>query len=401
MRILHISFESPEPSQFIGGRGIYLDNLLPLQAKAHEVVLATFGATTGHVDYKGVTLFTPKKAAVKGPSDPLACFFYSNQLMAKAILETYTAGDFDIIHCHDGDANICAQLVRAAWRLPLVATIHLSFTSCFLEGLTDREPIEKWLIENEHELFHSANSVIACSRYYQDLSMMLYQRRAEYIPNGVRTDFLPAGEDLPKGPKVFFAGRFCPQKGLETLLKVAMRMPDVKFVLAGKFVTNTEEEKLRLKDYQLLQEAKAIGNIVELGHVQNHAEIGYYAKQCDVWIAPSWHAPFELVGLEAFACGVPFVATKTGAFLEYCNEQNSVLVEPRDVDWTIEAVRDVIKDSPRKALLIRNGLKTVIQFSWDNCKEKTERVYERETRGGGHDSSTVCKSFEDNICLWR
>lgn len=385
MKILHVSFESPEASRYIGGRGVYLDNLLPLQAKEHEVTLLTLGEVADEVPYKGFTLFTPKEAHVKGPEQVHGAYYYTNQLCARAALERFSADDFDVIHCHDGDANICAQILRSAWKLPLVSTIHLSFMSCFLEGLTDKEDIEKWIINGEWELFHSSDAVIACSKYYQDLVQVLYQRQAELIPNGIATHFDEAGCDLPMTPKVFFAGRFCPQKGMQTLLDVVEALPDITFVLAGRFVTNSDEEKARLRDYHRLQKLKETHKIIELGHITPHARIGHYAKQCDVWVAPSWHAPFELVGLEAMACGVPFIGTRTGAFLEYCTGDNSILVEPRSPDELAWTITNLLDNKAKQASMVAAGGRTVEQYSWAKCSQKTIDTYRKvlhEREGG-------------------
>lgn len=369
MKILHISPEGT--TEILGGRGIWLKKIIDIQKKDNDVRLVSITSDD--------SLLSPN------PDGAIGWMYAVNMMTLGKTLSILKDWTPDVIHVHDCDtADACTYIKQAYPQIPMVLTIHLSATASLLEGLCQTE-VQRYLMSREQNFIHVVDSVMVCSKYYADkftdqipteeMPWYMTEKKPYIIPNGVDADFKEAGTELKNDKRnIFFAGRFAVGKGLETLCEVIPMMPDCRFILAGQF-NGTAEERKTYQTTIAIDKAKALypDQIVELGHI-DHKDIGYWAKQCDVWVAPSWHCPFELVGLEAMACGVPLVCTKTGAFLEYGNELNCSMAEPNDAKSLQEAIEYACYYGSE---LIDGGKHTASQYTWEATNNNVMGMYER------------------------
>jgi glycosyltransferase involved in cell wall biosynthesis len=106
---------------------------------------------------------------------------------------------------------------------------------------------------------------------------------------------------------VLYVGRLSVEKGISTLAAVAKRLPDVQFMVAG---SGPDESSL-----------STLANVTLLGHLApNAVRDQMLTARC--LLIPS-HCPegMPMTLLEAFACGLPVVASDIGSLRE--------LIEPR------------------------------------------------------------------------
>ncbi len=124
-------------------------------------------------------------------------------------------------------------------------------------------------------------------------------------PNFIRPD---PGFAREPGSFALFAGRLSPEKGLFTLLQAWQRLDGIPLKIAG--------------DGPLLQDLRAFVkqhrmSAVEIIGYQDHNEIFSLLKQARFLVFPSiWYECSPVIITEAFACGVPVVASKLGAMAE-------------------------------------------------------------------------------------
>jgi len=110
--------------------------------------------------------------------------------------------------------------------------------------------------------------------------------------------------DASEGSYVAFLGRFSAEKGIETLLAAAEKVPHIPVKLAG---SGPLEDALR---------AAAPANVSFAGMMDRDGLRSFYrSARCTV-VPSVWHETFGLVAVEAMSHGVPVVASKIGGLAE-------------------------------------------------------------------------------------
>lgn len=142
-------------------------------------------------------------------------------------------------------------------------------------------------------------------------------------PNFVERTTLPAPTARSGG---LFVGRLSPEKGIGVLGEAARQLPDVRFVVVGSGV-----------------ESRVLNGLQNV-HLPGFLEpAGVRAAMCEAayLVMPSiWYETFGLVALEAFACGLPVIASRLGAMAELVEHQRTgLLIEPGNPAALAEAIR--------------------------------------------------------------
>lgn len=306
---------------------------------------------------------------------------------------------FDLIHLHDSDLWNVAEQLSALYRIPVVMTSHLSM---FLSHprMVGYEP---WEYGRNIELaaLNRCNRVITVSETYKrglERDMLIDSDKISVIYNGVDGDFLSSVEadvepeiiERAKGrPIVTFVGRMVPTKGVSALMQCAKKMKDYYFC----FVTNVSpsvEDILPLV-VEMKEMKQSVDNVSWLNFYPQDKKWGLM-KGSDFGIVPSYHEPFGIVGLEWLGLGVPLIISDVGGLGEFCGDGNADMLHfDRDLMATgvlesgysseldkISAleIEMIIRACVLNENKIKNGLKTVENFSWSLCARKTLNVYE-------------------------
>ncbi len=155
------------------------------------------------------------------------------------------------------------------------------------------------------------------------------------IPNGVDIDALRASgsEPLPPMPAgrplIVCAARLEPVKGVEFLVRAAVRVPGATLAIAGD---GALEGRLR----EIAVALGMAGRVAFLGRVSPIAPL---LAAADVVVLPSLSEGMPLVALEAMALGRPVVATCVGGIPEVVEDGvTGILVEPRDPQALASAI---------------------------------------------------------------
>jgi len=198
--------------------------------------------------------------------------------------------------------------------------------------------------------------------------------RVAHVPNGVDADEF-AGPRAEPDPAVFlFAGRHEPQKGLDILLVAAALLRDegaaFRIVLLG--------------DGSLTHDLKRQAHNLGLDHVVTFA--GRLPDRADVvraylaasaFVLPSRFEGFPVTVLEAWAAGLPVVASAVGGVVDVCTEGNAVLVPPRNPQALAKAMAGVLADPGLRRRLGDAGRSLVRErYTWDAVASRYSRLYE-------------------------
>ncbi len=168
----------------------------------------------------------------------------------------------------------------------------------------------------------------------------LPQQRVEVIPNGLDASLAAALDSLPRERashlRVLYAGLIGHAQGLEVLLAVAERLPEVEFTIVGDGPRRSELESDATR--------RRLTNVVFTGYVRPEVLVGLYRtadvlfaqlSQSDLHTATA--SPSKL--LEYMAAGRPLVYAGDGAAAELVIQAGAgITVPPGDVDGIVAAL---------------------------------------------------------------
>lgn len=283
---------------------------------------------------------------------------------------------FDLIHLHDADLWKIARNIKTLLGIPLILTVHLSTILSFnLDS-----PYYRWAIQKEGEAICEADHIITVSNNYKDEITKRFPQLENLIVihNGVDGDFLksiPYDEELKKKydkKLVVFVGRLVPSKGIDMIMDAAIMMKDYHFILFSRIAPTMENNfYLSIKGNRLDDELDNFTLFSDDKQKDHEDDFKWkMMKIADIGIVPSLHEPFGIIGLEWLGLGKVPIVTKVGGLVEFCNDDNSVMIEP-NVFELIEAINNHKSDKIKED----NAIKTTKEFSWKNCVDKIKQVY--------------------------
>ena len=220
------------------------------------------------------------------------------------------------------------------------------------------EPAVRGLVALRNVWVRDAEAFVAMSRKIRDemVSAGVAPERVALIPHGVDTErFRPAGPGekealrgalgLPEGLLAVFTGRLLRGKGLETLLAafadVAPARPDLHLVLvgSGEGQALSVEEDLKAE----MRERGLAGRVTFAGRVD---AVESHLRAADLFVFPSIFEGLGISLVEAAACGLPAVASRTGGIVDVVDEGRSgLLVTPGKADELAGALSSLTLDA--------------------------------------------------------
>ena len=217
------------------------------------------------------------------------------------------------------------MLLGLVLRHVLRKNLKLVFTSASQRG---HSSYTRWLISK-------MDAVVATSA----AGATYLRRPAAVVPHGIDTEkFTPADKSivrkslgLPEGRLIGCFGRIRHQKGtdvfVEAMLVNLVAHPDITGIILGRVTKDHQVFEKELRD-----RIAAVGfsdRIRFCGEVPVDAISPWY-QALDLFVAPQRWEGFGLTPLEAMACGVPVLATRTGAFEELIIEGATGRLIPRE-----------------------------------------------------------------------
>ena len=94
----------------------------------------------------------------------------------------------------------------------------------------------------------------------------------------------------------------------------------------------------------------------------------------DLFLFPSLREGFGIPIIEAMACGVPVITSKTSSMPEVAGDA-AYLINPNEAQEICQAILKIMSDNSFKNELIKKGLKRSKQFTWNNSALKVLAQY--------------------------
>ncbi len=254
------------------------------------------------------------------------------------------ARNADLVHVHWLPNAAAAVLARA----PYVVTLHGTDMA-----LAARAP------RLARALLRRARGVIAVSGALGDIARSLGARSVRVVPNGITLP--PFVREPAHPPRVLYAGRLAPEKGVEELAAARDGLP---LVVAG-------DGPLR----HVLPDTRGFVSREELHRLYDEAA---------VVVCPSRREGFGVVCAEAMAHGRPVVASAVGGLLELVVDgETGLLVPPRDPQALRAALERLLPDDDLRAKLGAAAREHVARHcAWDRVTAETIDVYRAALEGG-------------------
>jgi glycosyltransferase involved in cell wall biosynthesis len=154
-------------------------------------------------------------------------------------------------------------------------------------------------------------------------------------PNFIHPD---PGERASIGNWAVFMGRLAPEKGMATALRAwKLLSPEMELKVIGD---GPELENLRQYASQL-----ELSNVTFLGRLSRQQAFEYLAGARFLLFPSEWYESFPMTILEAYAHGVPVVASRMGVVPEIVKDQQTgLLFEPRDAESLAGVVKGLWHD---------------------------------------------------------
>lgn len=227
--------------------------------------------------------------------------------------------NFDLIQIHFAWDGWLAHKLTKRLKIPYVLTCHGSDIHTFPDKY---KLFHKWT----KMFFKSASGVIFVSEYLKKLAEEkgFYTESTTVIPNGINLmDFYPDQAIINNPRKILYIGNLFKIKGVDLLpaiIRETLRIsPESEFQIVG-------EGPLRpMVERELATEI--LNKKVVVSGAVGHEQIPIILNSCKMLIIPSRMEGFSIVAIEARACGIPVVATKTGG-LPSAVESGGMLVNP-------------------------------------------------------------------------
>lgn len=188
--------------------------------------------------------------------------------------------------------------------------------------------------------------------------------------------FVPVARVESRAPTVAWAGRIDPLKDVETLLRAAAVVrdvrPDIQFRLFGGVPVGNEQYHARCLDlYDKLNLAEWV---TFEGFASDTATV--YAE-ADLVVLSSISEGFPYATLEAMLCGRPVVATSVGGIAEQVTPDCGRIVPPRNPKALGEAILEVLADEDLRSRLANASRERATSlFSLERFRATHRTIYQ-------------------------
>lgn len=286
-------------------------------------------------------------------------------------------GPVDLFHATD------YRIVRMD--CPVVATLHDALPISHPQWCNPRlRRLKNWL---QARAAQKADHVIAHTEYAIAELVHCFgvdERRISVVPAGVDEAWLdrPPEDDIAATVAVhglkpgyfLFVGTLQPRKNCERLLAAYLGLPPVvraarQLVIVGMAGARSETVAQQIK--AAIQHGE---NVVWLDQLTSTAQLRHIYAAAGVFVFPSLYEGFGIPVVEAFASGVPVVASNTTSLPEV-TQGAALEVDPLNTPELSAAMLALVRDDALRARCIAAGQRRALQLTWAETARKTAAVY--------------------------
>lgn len=259
--------------------------------------------------------------------------------------------------------------------------IPLRYPEFFKRHHEFRRRITRLLTVSEHLI-----AISECTKWDLVEAFDIDPLRIRVISPGVDESFRPLGSGQInlvleryriKRPYILYVGSLSQHKNVITLMK-AYEKVRMTGQFSGALVLIGRREWGQ-ETLGFLKNMKVRSNIVVTDFVPHEDLVALYGG-AEVFVFPSLYEGFGLPPLEAMACGVPVITSKTSSLPEVVGDAG-ILVDPTSVHEISDAIVMVLENESLQHRMVKAGLERARLFSWEGSAQKMLDVFEEVKNG--------------------
>jgi len=257
----------------------------------------------------------------------------------------------DILKTNQMSGSWSAVLAKLIYRKKLVVRTGYMLSINFSKS--NPKSKTKWLRKGiERVAYKLANGIITTSQANFDYVEENYHPRSTHllIPNYVETNAFKPMDLARKRGSICFVGRLAKEKNLFALLESLVGLPYTLTIIGA----GAQEEQL--KKFATRNEM----NVNFLGNVPNR-QLPTILNQHEAFILPSLWEGMPKTLLEAMACGLPVIGTKTDGTMEVIKHRENGILCNTDSTSIREAIMTLMEDEELRRRLGENARKTILK----------------------------------------
>ena len=296
----------------------------------------------------------------------------------------------DVIHCH-AMGRIAELCIRVAEKTGARCAVSLHGGGANVpaaEAASLRAPTRRLLpwgkildkaLRRTRRVPEDAGGIVCVGEDEADLWRARHPR-VLFLPNGVDVAlFEPKPSDHPTirpsdHPTILCVARIDRQKNQMALVEALARDPRLSVRLVGPATEPDYLEALRARAAELGAEDRlSVAGALPPGSPELAAEY----RAADVFALPSRHEPFGIVVLEAWAAGLPVVASNVGGLGRLCaaHPDAALVFDPADPSALSAALSRVLADPALAASLAAAGRAAALDYDWTALAARLSDFY--------------------------
>ncbi len=255
-------------------------------------------------------------------------------------------GHPDIVQVHSSMwGGLVAAWINQQFSVPFVITEHRGrFT---YNGPEAQRLFKEWHMPLLKNVFRQAGHIITVSKSLQAGIFDIYpeaRKKVTVIPNMTDTDFFtPAVPgSKPKDPFTFLCVAGLEHaKGIHILMEAFVRLQQNSPGVLRLVIGGDGPERNRLERMSGRMNLK--GSVSFTGHLSRNRLLEQLQK-ADAFVLPSLFEAFGIVLIEAMACGLPLIATRSGGPEEIITGETGLTVETNNPQSLANAMEALMRN---------------------------------------------------------
>ena len=290
----------------------------------------------------------------------------------------------DVIVAHLYGSSIYASLAGTLLSIPVVSVLH---------GQIDVSDAERFSSLKAAIIRKASRKIVFVSERLQDQlrpRLRLTAAQCAVIPNGIDTKVFRPSPDrsiraelsVPDDTTLIGAiGNVRTPKAYDVLLRAARKLVDrsqrFRLLIAGDCGNDLGRQLEQLK--------RDLGIERHVTFLGLRADVSRLLNNLDVFVLSSHTEGFSIACIEAMACGVPVVATRSGGPEQILDGEAGILVPTSDPESLALAIERVISSKELAATLTARAMARVHeQYSLATMLSRYEALLERVTQHSGN-----------------